>query len=316
MNRHVNTIHPEEKFDNIVEVIKPSFAETHDSFETKIENKGNRSFVIIENKLIQKPTINASEQNNTETETDVLKNINNESGNFGYQIKNQINVIMEVPSSDSNLLSLEDKTEDQQTHLDSKTKESQSSVNILKNESNNKGKGFKSESQTFYNFEYQNQTEIILTPENEMLNSNTTNLQSQFDLENHAPVKAQDDIPAQNDFESKTKTISSVIRSIGNVKKNLCPYNVTANTKVVDKTNSEYKHKKYCRNNYNIDLYRKILGCDDDDDDDDQQQENNNYTPPNHSCNTIESNILKSTGPVHWRKSFKNNYETSAYCDG
>ena len=315
MNRHVNTIHPEEKFDNIVEVIKPSFSETHDSFETKIESKGNRNFVIIENKLIQKPTVNASEQNSNETETDVPKNINNESGNFGNQIKNQINVIMEVPSSDSNLLALKGKAEDHQTQLDSKTRANQSSVNTLKNESNNKRKDFKSESRTFDNFEYPNQTEIILTTENELQNSNTTNLQSQFDFENHAPVKAEDDIRAQNDFESKTHTISSVIRSVGNVKKNLCPYNIAANTKAIDKTNSEYVHKKYCRNNYNIDLYRKILGCDDDDDED-QQQENNNCIPPNHSCNNIENNILKSAGPVHWRKSFKNNYETSAYCDG
>ena len=307
MNRHVNTIHPEEKFDNIVEVIKPSFAETHDSFQTNIESKGNRNFVIIENKLIQKPTINVSEQNSTETETDVPKNINNESGNFGYQIKNQINVIMEVPSSVSNLLSLKDKAEDHPTRLDSKAKESPEDWFILKNESNSKRKDFKSEDQ--------NQTEIILTPENEMQNSNTTNLQSQFNLENHAPFKSQDDILAQNDFELKTQTISSVIRSVGNVKKNLCSYNVTANTKAIDKTNSEYIHKKYCRNNYNIDLYRKILGCDDEDDED-QQQENNDCTPPNHSCNNIENNILKSAGPVHWRKSFKNNYETSAYCDG
>ncbi|XP_037805303.1 PR domain zinc finger protein 15 [Lucilia sericata] len=305
MTRHLNTIHPDEKFDNIVEIIRPMMSDTNlnpkhtiaesesidiDTFKGKNKNIPGKNFVIIENKLLQKP------YEHKDSIIELSKNITNEISTYDrtkYPLINQIKVITAIHTYEKEIFneSNENKTINHQQQVDSKIFEPAASPD----ETNCDLKAIPSK------FVEQNENNIADNSLGKQKSQNQTENETKmqdtfFDKDFFQHRKQEKEQPLQIYEPPKTQTISSVIRSVGNAK-NLTYY-LEAPVTPIKQTCLEYKHKKYCRNNYNIDLYRKILGCDEDDDE--KEQPNCIFTPQTSS----------TAAAVHWRKSFKNNYET------
>ncbi|XP_065366233.1 MDS1 and EVI1 complex locus protein EVI1-A [Calliphora vicina] len=329
MTRHLNTIHPDEKFDNIVEVISPPTTDTNVALnQTNMESdnyklrekhltKPEKNVVIIENKLLHKPFELKDSIN------DLPNKLTNKIETVEYPLINQINVITPVPTyeqiiENTSLNCIQHyKTTDHQQQVEDKLfdpvlfyKNDASGpncdLNVIQNE-------FVEELETNAALNNHNSSSLKKS-QNQTLQQNkiqdTCNNQEYIQhhiLEKELNIQHQS---SQIYEPPKTQTISSVIRSIGNVKNLSCP--IVAITKPINQTCTEYKHKKYCRNNYNIDLYRKILGCDDEDDEEEEEEkvQQTFIQTPQSEENLCDSHMMKLSTPVHWRKSFKNNYET------
>ncbi|KAI8130284.1 Zinc finger protein Gfi-1b [Lucilia cuprina] len=317
MTRHLNTIHPDEKFNNIVDIIRPIISNTNvnhkhniiesesfdiDTFKEKHKNNPEKNVVIIENKLLQKP------HEHNDSIVAISKNITNEQiqtyDNSKYPLINQIKVITAIHTYEKEIFHENNKntTIDHHQQIDYPKNDANeincdlkaiTSKNVEQSENNIADNSLSKEKS-------QNQTE------------NETKMQDSFIDKDYIVQRKQDkEHPLQIYEPPKTQTISSVIRSVGNVKNLTCYLEAPATP--IKQNCLEYKHKKYCRNNYNIDLYRKILGCDEEDDEENEEKEQSNCMltpqPRNDLC---DNPMLKSStsAAVHWRKSFKNNYET------
>lgn len=293
MTRHLNTIHPEEKFENIVDIIKPSMKqsnqiniETEDNMAQQPINC-NDNIVIIENKLLQKPF------ESKDSIIDLPENVTNQINNINeeYPLINQIKVITAVSTYKQEICN-NDISDKYNKNLN---------MDIITDDFNQKSSELQTQFETKSNLLLK-QTEHDI-PSTEIRNNlHYLSTQNTYNTSTIASTELQKPPEFTNYELPKTQKISSVIRSVGNVKKNLTPLITTPAKPISQSSMEEYKHKKYCRNNYNIDLYRKILGCDEyDDNESDKVKETDQ--------NSID---LKSSTPVHWRKSFKNIYETTS----
>lgn len=302
MTRHLNTIHPEEKFENIVDIIKHS-TKSNKEINLQIEEsygydnehqhlaKSHDNVVIIENKLLQKPF---------ETKDLIInlpENITNHTNqNEEYPLINQIKVITAVSTYKQDSYTIANQVKYMENPENSNVDTITSANNISQMPAETKANTF------------------IQQTENEIPSFKiSNNLETQNILKTSTTA---DEFETTTDFTNydlpKTEKISSVIRSVGNVKKNLTPLVSTPAKQPINQTSLEYKHKKYCRNNYNIDLYRKILGCDEDEQEDDNEKNELKESEYNSIDSQSQNYILKTSTPVHWRKSFKNIYETSS----
>ncbi|XP_075146729.1 uncharacterized protein LOC142221081 [Haematobia irritans] len=307
MTRHIKTIHPEETFNNIVKILKISTPELIEENELRnsvdseirldindspenmiptiniVENAASTSVVIIENKLIQKPIefiINKAEQWSS------AKSLDNDNSynTFGeLQFQNKVHVITSLPMSNK---IINDNFE--KTSIPDPTKCEYLKVNELE-----QNKDVMTQSQL-----QQNDTQVA------------TNLQRRENLP-ACPTRNIETDNVESIYHYVCNT-QSVIRSVGNVSKklDLQIQSPQAASKDTDK-NYEYKHKKY-NHHYNVELYRKILGCGDDDNNDTFTEEPRDLNPSNqeHDTNTSASTNIPTM--QHWRKSFKNIYETSS----
>ncbi|XP_073818427.1 uncharacterized protein isoform X2 [Musca autumnalis] len=314
MTRHIKTIHPDENYEDIVKICKPNTAHkpneqlsleiTENKTEMQRQQHGSghdkdsdslessRNVVIIENKLIRRPS--GGNQSNQ-------------------QILNQIHVITALPPpttvetdttnwknekpAEINLqdLTYENHIDDEHNWRSSKCTENLSSKH-----------------------EYHHQLP-------EISNIQDMNVCTNMLLKESEPCTV-DTVHSPNPIVVHPP---SVICSVGNVSKKLTfPFKetetITTNQEESYKTRTEfeYKHKKY-NHHYNVDLYRKILGLTGDDEDDNHSVEDNNA---NSQSEEEQRKVIKhpvqddnppgntngTAAALHWRKSFKHIYETSS----
>lgn len=306
MTRHMMTIHPDEKYEDVVNILKPLLPQTNEQIqgvikktekvidevntdkdqtvntgesntivakETYVDAQSSANFIILENKLIQKPL-----QSPLDKELNGPQVYWKDGGKS--LVQNQIQVI---------------------TVLSTNYETGADHVNLIevpfsdKLENGNEG--------TF------NRVPHISHNWNDLKQQPV--LENQIDLNSKlTPLGRSNEQQQPSDYnECKNTDIPrntpSVIRSIGNVNKKLTA--PQANDDLNEKANTtleyDYKHKKY-NHHYNVDLYRKILGCDDDS----CHSEGHHREQVHHEA-SFETAIPTA---VHWRKCFKNIYETSA----
>lgn len=331
MIRHLNTIHPEESFDNIVKIIRPAMTVTTEKayhptgeirdcniFKSKDDNfthksnthKSNKNVVIIENKLLYKPF------DKKECKNDLPEGLTNNVNTDEYPLIKQIKVITAVPTYQQEIITQNIKNAPQEFTKLSKNTNEQTNQKTSYDLNNTYCKVIEQIKDTAENVTFSHPNQAHLKNLRKQIEDKSIVQELSYVREDELKTFGTVSLKQlQQQFENceqpKTQTISSVIRSVGNVKKNLTS-NIVMTTKLINQTSLEYKHKKYYRSNYNIDLYRKILGCDGEDENVGENVEHQQNSMETQSEKNLCDEIFKSSAPVHWRKSFKNNYETSA----
>ncbi|XP_013118454.2 zinc finger protein 347 [Stomoxys calcitrans] len=328
MTRHIKTIHPEEKYEDIVQILNVSppqsfkendldKAETNHHNANHVMNYTERSIptssagykspvtniVIIENKLIQSPIQTAGNHLSVERANKHIQQCHKEETSndnskhttlYESFSMNKIQVITALPTNKTTSIHIVQNNHETlpYPHSAEENDKSKNDVQLEKSEidlsnhySNERFKMSLSKNLQTVEFEDQQQ-----------------NIESHHSCEERSHPLIIHNTP-------------SVIRSVGNVNRNLNLPIVSKPVAVNDNTamDYEYKHKKY-NHHYNVDLYRKILGCDDEEDNENfvetQRETNATYNQHHQQDNSSES--TNPTTAVHWRKSFKNIYETTA----
>lgn len=355
MTRHVNTIHPELKFDDIVLIIKPtaqkkiqqSSEEQHaiedikygnileksglvidfDKFdETKIvceqeKTKNSNTVVIIEDRVLQKPKelLKNEEvyilcENEDLAQKGPTKVHAKDYYKTDFNVEKHAQAQVATPLASSNVKT-DGKGNLPQVEMNNTMlqaeKQVESQIQYILSPSTNLEQNITSQNKSIYDNKVLNS---ILIENKQSSDHITETLDSRTDtntLNCLAPKLSSTAAKICDPIDQTTHNKASVIRSIGNVKKMLTstPTTTIVTTKSNVLLDCEYKHKKYNRH-YNVDLYRKILGCDDvEDDDSDEDQHHSNHQTDKQNNNSCDAT---NATPVHWRKSFKNSYETSA----
>ncbi|XP_011293497.2 zinc finger and BTB domain-containing protein 24 isoform X1 [Musca domestica] len=304
MARHIKTIHPDESYGNIVQILKPT-ANINNQLTETITNKTEREDDVQQHVVVEPNDIGDNTSKNVESSNNVViieNKLLQRPSTYSLddrQTLNQIHVITALPATKQ--------TDDiQQT--------SERSFEICQNDTtreNNKNEKWESRFQTQQKLpdvgdvQCKTQDPDLKSKESTMSTKESENIHQPIVL--HTP---------------------SVIRSVGNVsKKIIFQLNDAEAMKKPKVSNSaldyEYKHKKY-NHHYNVDLYRKILGITGDDDEDNEQENNNNNNynsqleeqpeviRPRDQEECFNGNTNGNAAAVHWRKSFKHIYETSS----